>query len=80
MFAVSAILNQRKGGTDMNAYAPEIEALYTNHPDQVTVDGVRYFATGKVGTNRATGILVVEMEAEDCRRVWVAQDGTVFAD
>jgi hypothetical protein len=61
-------------------YDAATTALYANHPDQVTVDGVRYFATGKVGTNRATGILVVEMEAEDCHRVWVAQDGTVFAD
>jgi hypothetical protein len=61
-------------------YTPEIEALYANHPEQTTVDGVRYFFTGKLGTNRATGILVVEMEADDLSRVWVAQDGKVFPE
>lgn len=61
-------------------YDAATTALYANHPDKATVDGVRYFATGKVGTNRATGILVVEMEAHDMSRVWVAQDGRVFPE
>ena len=61
-------------------YAPEIAAKYTSHPTTAIVDGVRYYATGKVGTNIVTGILVVEMEADDASRVWVAADGRVFAE
>ena len=41
--------------------------------------GRTYYATGKSGVNRATGAQVREFEAHD-DRVWVAEDGRLFAE
>lgn len=39
-----------------------------------------YYATGKTGTNRATGLRAAEMEADDMSRIWVTADGQVFPE
>lgn len=49
-------------------------------PTQVEYDHLTYYATGKAGTNRKTGLRAVEMEADDYSRVWVAEDGRVFPE
>lgn len=49
-------------------------------PCTISHNGMDYSSTGKTGTNIKTGKHVAEMEAEDASRVWIALDGSVFAE
>ena len=43
-------------------------------------EGKTYYATGKTGTHEPDGSPIVEMEASDAARIWVAEDGRMWPD
>ncbi len=61
-------------------YTEEQLAPYAGHPRTIVHEGRIYRWTGKVGTNIATGLPVVELEDDAADRIWAAADGTVFPD
>lgn len=55
-------------------------AAHSFAPGSMTYQGSRYYATGKYGTDIATGQPSAEYEDDSNRRLWLIEDGTVKPD
>lgn len=58
-------------GLEIGEHTINVQYNSIKYPEMVEHKGVRFYATGKIGTSRKSGLQTFELASSDDARIWV---------